>query len=83
MLRLTTSNKATGDTVTAEKLATIIREHISSEKDRYILYRHLIDGATYDQIADEMSDDLERVPTGNSIGKRYRRAVEKLWPYMA
>lgn len=66
----------------ADKIAEVIRQHILSEKDRYILYRHLIDGATYEQIADEMSGDQDDIPTANGIGKRCRRAKEKLKPYM-
>lgn len=66
----------------SNKLAEAIRFHISSERDRYILYRHLVDGATYEQIADEMGDNPDNAPTADSIGKRCRRAMAALQPYI-
>lgn len=66
----------------ADKLSSIIRRCVSSEKDRYILYRHLVDGATYEQIADEMADDPNIIPTGNSICKRCLKAQKLIAPYI-
>lgn len=66
----------------ADDIASAIRQYIRNERDRYILYRHLIDGATYDQIADEMSDDPGRIPTGNSICKRCLKAQKLIAPYL-
>lgn len=68
--------------MTTTMLSMLIREHVFSEKDRYILRRHLIDGATYDQIADEMTGDQGSVPTANGIGKRCRRAMANISQYL-
>lgn len=63
----------------AQQTAAAIRQNIPSERDRYILYRHLIDGATYKEIADEMAEN-GCIPSENSICKRCLRAKQKLPP---
>lgn len=35
------------------QMRELIREHIHSERDRKILYRRLVDGITYERLAEE------------------------------
>lgn len=67
----------THDGMTRSELAKLIDEHIFSQRDRYILYRHLLDGATYKEIANEMMEN-DYIPSENSICKRCLRAKQKL-----
>ena len=38
---------------TNSQIRDLIREHIHSERDRKILYRRLVDGITYERLAEE------------------------------
>lgn len=68
--------------MTNAEMEHTIREHITSEHDRYILYRRLIDGATYERIADEMTEDPDKPVTANSVCKRCLRARDRLAKYI-
>lgn len=62
---------------TRAEILEIINNYVINEKDRYILTRRLVDGATYPVIAEEMGvGDTD--PLGNSIGKRCRRAGARI-----
>lgn len=66
-----------------DEIAEVIRQRVRSERDRYILYRRLLDGAKYREIADAMADDPASIPTENSICKRYLRARKLIAPYLS
>jgi hypothetical protein len=38
---------------TNSQIKELIREHIHSQRDRKILYRRLVDGITFDRLAEE------------------------------
>lgn len=62
---------------TRAEILEIINNYVVNEKDRYILIRRLVDGATYPVIAEEMGV-ADADPLGNSIGKRCRRAKARI-----
>ena len=48
---------------TNSQIAALIDEHIHSQRDRAILKRRLIDGITYERIAEEHDLSTQRVKT--------------------
>lgn len=54
----------------------LIGEWIHSEKDRHILTRHMLDGVTYEQIAEEMDLSVD------CVKKRGRKATTRLMEHM-
>ena len=46
---------------TNSQIREIIREYIHSERDRHILCRRLIDGITYDGLADETMMSVRQI----------------------
>lgn len=61
--------------MTRSELARLIDEHIFSQRDRYILKRKLLDDASMDEIADEMS------LSSNCVKKRFQTAKRILAAY--
>lgn len=49
------------ENISNEELAGLINSWIKSERDRKILYRRLIDGMTYDELAEEFCLSYDRV----------------------
>lgn len=49
------------DNISNEELARLIDSWIKNERDRYILKRRLIDGKTYEAIAEEVDLTVDRV----------------------
>ena len=43
------------------QIREIINEYIHSERERYILYRRLVDGITFDRLAEEFNLSVRRV----------------------
>jgi DNA-directed RNA polymerase specialized sigma24 family protein len=62
--------------IPVSEIEYLINEWIYSERDRQILKRRLIDGITYERIAEEF--DLSVKQTNTIIGKGTQRVVEKL-----
>lgn len=50
----------------------LIKEWIHSEKDRWILMRHILDGITYEKIAEEMELSID------CVKRRGRKAIAEL-----
>lgn len=48
---------------TNSQMRDLIREHIHSERDRKILFRRLVDGATYEMLADEFGMSPRQIQT--------------------
>lgn len=46
---------------TNSQIKTLIQEHIHSERDRQILFRRLIDGVTFERLAEEMEMSPKQV----------------------
>lgn len=46
---------------TNSEITRLITEHIHSERDRKILLRRLVDGITYDQLAEEFDLSVRQV----------------------
>ena len=49
------------DNYTNSQMTTLIDEYIHSERDRAILKRRLIDGLTFDELADEFNLSQRRI----------------------
>lgn len=62
--------------IPVSEIIHLIDEWIYSERDRNILKRRLIDGLTYEKIAEEF--DLSVKQTSNIIYKGIQRVVAKL-----
>lgn len=48
---------------TNSQIRELIREHIHSERDRQILYRRLVDGLTFERLAEESEMSVRQVRT--------------------
>lgn len=48
---------------TNSQIKALIMEHIHSERDRKILYRRLVDGVTYERIAEEFELSVRQAKT--------------------
>ena len=48
---------------TNSQIATLIDEHVHSERDRQILKRRLIDGKTFDELSDEFNISVRHIKT--------------------
>lgn len=48
---------------TNSQIRDLIREHIHSERDRKILFRRLVDGITFDRLADEFQMSPRQIKT--------------------
>ena len=55
-----------------------IRQFIFDETDRYILQRHLLDNATFEQIADEIKGGV----SVKTVKRRYRTSSDRLFSRM-
>ena len=60
------------DTLTRSQLRALINEHVFHALDRRILCRKLLDGATFEQIAEEVDRST------NCVKERYRNAFQHL-----
>lgn len=56
--------------------AGLIREWIHSERDRHILLRHMLDGITYEKIAEEMALSVD------CVKRRGRKATARLMEHL-
>lgn len=54
----------------------LIREWIHSERDRHILMRHILDGITYEKIAEEMDLSVD------CVKRRGRKAETRLMEHL-
>lgn len=63
-------------TLTRSQLRMLINEHIFHALDRRILCRKLLDGATFEQIAEETDRST------NCIKDRYKRALAQLVDFL-
>lgn len=64
------------DTLTRSQLRLLINEHVFHALDRRILCRKLLDGATFEQIAEEVDRST------NCVKERYRRAYAHLSAFL-
>lgn len=48
---------------TNSQIRDLIREHIHSERDRKILFRRLVDGITYERLAEEFQLSVRQTRT--------------------
>jgi AraC-like DNA-binding protein len=48
---------------TNSQIRDLIREHIHSERDRKILYRRLVDGITFERLAEEFQLSVRQTRT--------------------
>jgi AraC-like DNA-binding protein len=48
---------------TNSQIRDLIREHIHSERDRKILYRRLVDGITFERLAEEFQLSVRQTTT--------------------
>jgi hypothetical protein len=64
------------DTLTGSQLRMLINEHVFHALDRRILCRKLLDGATFEQIAEEVDRST------NCVKERYRRAHAHLSAFL-
>ena len=64
------------DTLTRSQLRMLINEHVFHALDRRILCRKLLDGATFEQIAEEVDRST------NCVKERYRRAYAHLSAFL-
>ena len=61
---------------TNSQIRDLIREYIQSERDRKILYRRLVDGITFERLAEEF--DLSVKQTRNIVHKGERELFSHL-----
>lgn len=64
---------------TRSEIERAIDEHIMDERDRYILKRHLTDGAHYPQIVEDMGGEWSL----STVQKRAAAALKILDKYIA
>ena len=48
---------------TNSQIRDLIREHIHSERDRKILFRRLVDGVTFERLAEEFQMSTRQIKT--------------------
>lgn len=48
---------------TNSQIRDLIREHIHSERDRKILFRRLVDGVTFELLAEEFAMSVRQIRT--------------------
>lgn len=61
---------------TNSQILALIREHIHSERDRKILARRLVDGATFERLAEEF--DMSTRQIKNIVYKNEKTLFSKL-----
>ena len=67
---------ATQYTFSRSQLRLLINEHVFHALDRRILCRKLLDGATFERIAEEVDRST------NCVKSRYHRALAQLEPFL-
>lgn len=60
--------------LTNTQIESLISEYIHSKRDRHIMHLRLVDGFTYEQIAEAVGMSVTQI---TRIVKRHRKLIEK------